>query len=77
MCDAQVLLGKRANEPLKGEWFTPGGRIHEMKLGRTHFGAIHSLENTENIELELTEVQSGDYLGEYDIVRYNDVYGRV
>jgi len=40
-------------------------------------GAIHSLENTENIELELIEVQSGDYLGEDDIVRYNDVYGRV
>ena len=27
--DGQVLLGKRANEPLKGEWFTPGGRIHK------------------------------------------------
>ena len=40
-------------------------------------GAIHSLENTENIELELIEVQSGDYLGEDDIVRYYDVYGRV
>ena len=40
-------------------------------------GAIHSLENTENIEFELIEVQSRDYLGEDDIVRYNDVYGRV
>jgi colanic acid biosynthesis protein WcaH len=29
VCDGQVLLGKRANEPLKGEWFTPGGRIHK------------------------------------------------
>ncbi|HPM57628.1 MAG TPA: hypothetical protein PK227_10870, partial [Thermomonas sp.] len=26
--------------------------------------------------LELIEVQSGDYLGEDDIVRYEDVYGR-
>ena len=26
--------------------------------------------------LELIEVQSGDYLGEDDIVRYDDVYGR-
>jgi len=25
----QLLLGKRTNEPLKGEWFTPGGRIHK------------------------------------------------
>ena len=29
VCDGQVLLGKRANKPLKGEWFTPGGRIHK------------------------------------------------
>lgn len=29
VCDGQVLLGKRANEPLKGEWFTPGGRIYK------------------------------------------------
>jgi colanic acid biosynthesis protein WcaH len=27
--DGQVLLGKRTNEPLKDEWFTPGGRIHK------------------------------------------------
>ena len=25
--DGKILLGKRANEPLKGKWFTPGGRI--------------------------------------------------
>jgi len=29
VCDGQVLLGKRTNEPLKVEWFTPGGRIHK------------------------------------------------
>jgi colanic acid biosynthesis protein WcaH len=29
VCDGQVLLGKRTNEPLNGEWFTPGGRIHK------------------------------------------------
>ena len=29
VCDSQVLLGKRTNEPLKSEWFTPGGRIHK------------------------------------------------
>ena len=27
VCDSQILLGKRENEPLKGVWFTPGGRI--------------------------------------------------
>jgi colanic acid biosynthesis protein WcaH len=25
VCDSQILLGKRENEPLKGVWFTPGG----------------------------------------------------
>jgi mannose-1-phosphate guanylyltransferase/mannose-6-phosphate isomerase len=40
-------------------------------------GAQHRLENPGAIALELIEVQSGSYLGEDDIVRFNDVYGRV
>ena len=39
-------------------------------------GARHRLENPGEQMLELIEVQSGDYLGEDDIVRYEDVYGR-
>ena len=39
-------------------------------------GAKHRLENPGQNMLELIEVQSGDYLGEDDIVRYEDVYGR-
>ena len=39
-------------------------------------GAKHRLENPGAEILELIEVQSGDYLGEDDIVRYEDVYGR-
>ncbi len=39
-------------------------------------GAKHRLENPGVEVLELIEVQSGDYLGEDDIVRYEDVYGR-
>lgn len=39
-------------------------------------GAQHRLENPGSIPLELIEVQSGSYLGEDDIVRFNDVYGR-
>ena len=27
--DGEILLGKRTNEPLKGKWFTPGGRIYK------------------------------------------------
>ena len=39
-------------------------------------GIVHRLENPGKIDLELIEVQSGSYLGEDDIVRYEDVYGR-
>jgi mannose-1-phosphate guanylyltransferase len=40
-------------------------------------GTIHALENPGKIPLELIEVQSGSYLGEDDIVRFEDKYGRV
>ncbi|MBB5322232.1 mannose-1-phosphate guanylyltransferase/mannose-6-phosphate isomerase [Marinobacter oulmenensis] len=39
-------------------------------------GQVHSLENPGVIDLELIEVQSGSYLGEDDIVRFEDRYGR-
>ncbi len=39
-------------------------------------GVIHALENPGRVDLELIEVQSGSYLGENDIVRFSDVYGR-
>ena len=39
-------------------------------------GTMHRLENPGVISLELIEVQNGSYLGEDDIVRFEDVYGR-
>ncbi|ABV93639.1 alginate biosynthesis protein [Dinoroseobacter shibae DFL 12 = DSM 16493] len=39
-------------------------------------GAVHRLENRGKVPLNLIEVQSGAYLGEDDIVRYEDVYAR-
>ncbi len=39
-------------------------------------GVRHRLENPGVVPLELVEVQSGSYLGEDDIVRFEDVYGR-
>ena len=39
-------------------------------------GVIHALENPGENDLELIEVQSGSYLGEDDIVRFEDKYGR-
>lgn len=40
-------------------------------------GEIHALENPGKVPLELIEVQSGSYLGEDDIVRFEDRYGRI
>lgn len=40
-------------------------------------GTVHSLENPGRIPLELIEIQSGIYLGEDDIVRLKDNYGRI
>ena len=37
---------------------------------------ILSLENVESSPLEIVEIQTGDYLGEDDIVRLEDIYGR-
>jgi mannose-1-phosphate guanylyltransferase/mannose-6-phosphate isomerase len=39
-------------------------------------GSVHRLENPGKIPLHLIEVQSGSYLGEDDIVRLDDTYGR-
>lgn len=40
-------------------------------------GIIHCLENPGRIPLEIIEVQSGSYLGEDDIIRFADSYGRI
>jgi len=39
-------------------------------------GVTHRLENPGKVDLEIIEVQSGSYLGEDDIVRFDDTYGR-
>ena len=50
--------------------------LHANQSTYIPIGARHRLENPGTEVLELIEVQSGDYLGEDDIVRYEDVYGR-
>jgi mannose-6-phosphate isomerase-like protein (cupin superfamily) len=39
-------------------------------------GAVHRLENPGKLPLTLIEVQTGAYLGEDDIIRYEDIYAR-
>ena len=50
--------------------------VHENESTYIPLGAVHRLANPGKIPLELIEVQTGSYLGEDDIIRLDDVYGR-
>ena len=50
--------------------------LREDQSAYIPIGAKHRLSNPGAVPLELIEVQSGSYLGEDDIVRFEDVYGR-
>jgi mannose-1-phosphate guanylyltransferase/mannose-6-phosphate isomerase len=59
---------------------TRGEEIFELSENQSTFipiGMKHRLENPGTMPLEIIEVQSGAYLGEDDIVRYEDIYDRV
>jgi mannose-1-phosphate guanylyltransferase/mannose-6-phosphate isomerase len=54
-------------------------RVFELRENESTYiplGSVHRLRNTGTDPVELIEVQSGSYLGEDDIVRLEDVYGR-
>jgi mannose-1-phosphate guanylyltransferase/mannose-6-phosphate isomerase len=56
-----------------------GSESFDLKVNEsTYHGkeVVHALENLGEIPLELIEVQVGSYLGEDDIVRLSDQYGR-
>ncbi len=50
--------------------------VHENESVYIPIGSVHRLANPGKIDLELIEVQVGAYLGEDDIVRLHDIYGR-
>lgn len=50
--------------------------IHENESAYVPKSTAHRLENPGKIPLEMIEVQNGEYVGEDDIVRMDDVYGR-
>ncbi|KPK10275.1 MAG: mannose-1-phosphate guanyltransferase [Acidithiobacillales bacterium SG8_45] len=59
---------------------TRGDEILELVENESTYipiGMKHRLENPGSMPLEIIEVQSGSYLGEDDIVRYEDIYNRV
>lgn len=51
--DDGVLFGKRTNEPAKGHWFPPGGRVHK---GETREDAVHRVAREEcGLDVEIAE----------------------
>jgi mannose-6-phosphate isomerase-like protein (cupin superfamily) len=55
-------------------------QVLELRENQSTFisaGEIHRLENNADVPLQVIEVQSGEYLGEDDIERLDDQYGRV
>ena len=56
-----------------------GNNTFSLKEGESTYipiGNVHRLENKNDAPLEIIEVQTGNYLGEDDIVRLDDIYGR-
>ena len=57
-----------------------GSQVLTLNKGESTYiplGVKHALENQNDVPLEIIEVQSGSYLGEDDIERFEDIYGRV
>ncbi len=50
--------------------------VHENESTYIPKSTLHRLENPGKIPLEIIEVQNGEYLGEDDIIRIDDIYGR-
>lgn len=67
-----VVVSGTANISIDGET----NLVTENESIYIPVGSVHSLENPGKILLELIEVQTGSYLGEDDIVRFEDRYGR-
>ena len=51
--------------------------LHENQSSYIPLGSKHRLSNPGKVPLKLIEVQSGSYVGEDDIKRFEDNYGRV
>ena len=62
---ATVTVGKAVTVMTRGE------------AADVPLGYVHRLENFGDVDVDLIEIQLGDYLGEDDIVRYEDVYDRI
>jgi colanic acid biosynthesis protein WcaH len=69
--DGKILLGKRKNEPLKGFFFTPGGRILKNEA---HLDCLKRVARSE-LGLIVDDLKQAELMGAYDHFYENSVFG--
>ena len=72
MCNGKILLGNRCNEPLKGQWFTPGGRILKNESWQT---ALKRIALTE-LGLPSVKLVHFQLMGIWDHFYPNSIYSK-
>ncbi|WP_132057813.1 NUDIX domain-containing protein [Halorussus amylolyticus] len=72
-CDAGIVLGERQNEPAKGEWFVPGGRVQKHETLRE---AVYRVAEEElGIEVDIVE-RLGAYEHFYETADVSEAGGK-
>ena len=71
VCDGKILLGKRKNDPLKGFFFTPGGRILKNEA---HIDCLKRVAKSE-LGLIINEIKQAELMGVWDHFYENSVFG--
>lgn len=70
ICDNEILLGKRNNEPLRGAWFTPGGRILKNE---TWQDCLRRIANSELL-IEFKDINEFRLMGVWDHFYQNSAF---
>jgi len=65
----KMLLGKRSNEPLKGVWFTPGGRVYKNEPWQECLRRVAHLE----LGIDINNLPSFKFMGIWDHFYENSV----
>ena len=72
VCDGQILLGKIKNNPLKGFFFTPGGRILKNEA---HIDCLKRIARSE-LGLIVEDLKQAELMGAWDHFYENSVFGK-
>jgi colanic acid biosynthesis protein WcaH len=71
VCDGKILLGKRKNDPLKGFFFTPGGRILKNEA---HIDCLKRVAKSE-LGLIIRDIKKAELMGVWDHFYANSIFG--